>query len=174
VPTPKILDALRVAQVRSTFFITGQWATIYPDLTRQIASEHEVASHSWSHPDFRTLSDAQIIQEMARAEEALSRIAGVNTQPLWRAPFGSRDNRILSLLRDAGWRYHIFWTADSGDWTEISPAEVRANVNRAARNGAIIVQHCGSVQTATVIGEIISDLQGRGFRLVTVSELLRD
>ncbi|HXH20800.1 MAG TPA: polysaccharide deacetylase family protein, partial [Dehalococcoidia bacterium] len=89
VPTPAILDALREAGVRSTFFLTGQWATTYPDLTRRIAAEHEVANHSWSHPDFRELSDAQVLAEMERAEEALRRVAGVSTRPLWRAPYGA-------------------------------------------------------------------------------------
>jgi peptidoglycan/xylan/chitin deacetylase (PgdA/CDA1 family) len=174
VPTPAILEALRAAGVRVTFFITGQWATLYPELTRRIAAEHEIANHSWSHPDFVTLSDGQVLAEMTRGEEALSRIAGVDTRPLWRAPFGSRNSRLLALVRDAGWPYEIYWTADSGDWLDISPAQVRANVGKGAINGAIIVEHCGSTQTAAVLPEIISDLQGRGFRIVTVSEVLRD
>jgi hypothetical protein len=51
---------------------------------------------------------------------------------------------------------------------------VRANVVKAARNGAIIVQHCGSIQTAEVLPAIIDDLKGLGFKLVSVTELLRD
>jgi peptidoglycan/xylan/chitin deacetylase (PgdA/CDA1 family) len=43
-----------------------------------------------------------------------------------------------------------------------------------ARNGAIIVDHCGSAQTAAVLPDILRDLQGKGFKLVTVSEILRD
>ena len=82
--------------------------------------------------------------------------------------------RILRVLSDLGWPYHIFWSADSGDWREISAQEVRANVNRAARNGAIIVQHCGSTQTAEVLGGILSDLKARGFTIVPVSRLLSD
>jgi peptidoglycan/xylan/chitin deacetylase (PgdA/CDA1 family) len=174
VPLPRILAALRNAGVHTTFFITGQWATVYPELTREIAREHEIANHSFSHPDFRELSDARILDEMRRADETLARIAGVTTKPLWRAPFGSRDQRILSVVRGAGWTHHIFWSADSGDWTEITPAQVRANVVKAARNGAIIVQHCGSIQTAEVLPAIIDDLKGLGFKLVSVTELLRD
>jgi peptidoglycan/xylan/chitin deacetylase (PgdA/CDA1 family) len=174
VQTPAILQALHDAGVRSTFFITGRWATIYPDLTRQIAAEHEVANHSWSHPDFATMNDGQIQTEMLRGEQALNQIAGVNTKPYWRAPFGSRDARILRVVREAGWGYEVLWSADSGDWTEISPAQVRANVNKAASNGAIIVEHCGSDQTAAVLPQIIADLKAKGFRLVTVSDILRD
>jgi peptidoglycan/xylan/chitin deacetylase (PgdA/CDA1 family) len=175
VPTPAILDALLAAGVRSTFFLTGQWATNYPALTQRIGAEHEVANHSWSHPDFATLTAQQILREMQRAEEAILALTGVvSTKPLWRAPFGSRNSAIMRTLSEAGWTHHIFWSADSGDWLEITPAQVRANVSRAARNGAIIVQHCGSTQTAAVLPQIIGDLQERGFRLVTVTELLRE
>jgi len=174
VPTPAILKALRERGLHVTFFITGRWASIYPDLTREIAAEHEIANHSWSHPDFRNLSDAAILDEMRRADELLSRIAGKSTKPFWRAPFGSRDRRIMSLIQSNGWPYHIYWSADSGDWTDITPAQVHANVVRAARNGAIVVQHCGSSQTAAVLPQILDDLAARGFRIVPVSELLRD
>jgi peptidoglycan/xylan/chitin deacetylase (PgdA/CDA1 family) len=174
VPTPAILDALRAENVRTTFFLTGQWVTAYPELTRRIAAEHEVANHSWSHPDFSTLSDAQIQSEMQRAEEAINRITGVATKPLWRAPFGTRDARIMRALGAVGWTVHVYWTADSGDWREITPQQVRANINAAARNGAILIQHCGSTQSAAVTRDVIQDLKAKGFRIVTVSELLRD
>ena len=64
---------------------TGKWAELYPELTRLIASEHEIANHSYSHPDFATMSDAQIQNEMLRGEQALTRAGVVNTKPLWRA-----------------------------------------------------------------------------------------
>jgi peptidoglycan/xylan/chitin deacetylase (PgdA/CDA1 family) len=173
-PTPAILSALRDAHVRVTFFITGQWATTNPDLTRQIAADHEIANHSWSHRDFSQLSDQEIRTEMERTESAIGYIAGVSTKPFWRAPFGSRDARILSAVREGGWPYHIYWSADSGDWQDIPPSQVRTNVTRAAGNGAIVVQHCGSVQTATVLPDILRDLANLGLRVVTLSELLRD
>jgi peptidoglycan/xylan/chitin deacetylase (PgdA/CDA1 family) len=174
VPTPAILDALRAAGVRVTFFITGRWADLYPELTRLIASEHEVANHSYSHPDFATMSDAQIQGEMLRGEQSLNRAGATDTRPYWRAPFGSRNSRIMNVIAQMGWHYHILWSADSGDWLEISPQEVRNRVNRAASNGAIIVQHCGSTQTAAILPEILRDLQGRGYRIVTVTEILAD
>jgi peptidoglycan/xylan/chitin deacetylase (PgdA/CDA1 family) len=175
VQTPAIIQALHDAGVHSTFFITGQWATVYPDLVQQIALEHEVANHSWSHPDFATISDSRILDEMQRTEVLLTKLTGqATTKPFWRAPFGSRNRHILSLLENFGYPYEVLWTADSADWTEVSAAQVRANVNKAARNGAIIVEHCGSDQTAAVLPQIIADLQGKGFRLVTVSEILRD
>ena len=173
-PTPAILDALSQAGVRTTFFLTGQWVTRYPELSRRIGAEHEVANHTWSHSDLLLMSETQIRDEMERGEAAIRAATGVSTKPLWRAPFGSRNARLLSQVQSLGWGYHIFWSADSGDWTNISPQEVRNKVNAAASNGAIIVQHCGSTQSAQIIGPLIADLKAKGFALVPVSALLRD
>lgn len=174
VPTPAILEALRREQVGATFFLTGQWVQQNPALAAQIAAEHEIANHSFSHPDFSRLTNAQILAEMEKAEATILEVTGHSTRPLWRAPFGSRNARILGVVADAGWPYHIYWSADSGDWRDITPQEVRANINAAASNGAIIVQHCGSVQTAAVISDVLRDLKSRGFKLTTVSDLLRE
>jgi peptidoglycan/xylan/chitin deacetylase (PgdA/CDA1 family) len=174
IPTPAILDALRAEGIRSTFFLTGQWVQQNPDLSRLIASEHEIANHSYTHPDFALLTNAQILAEMERAERMIQETTGHSTYPLWRAPFGSRNARILQTVAEEGWPYEIYWSADSGDWREISPQQVRANINAAASNGAIIVQHCGSTQTAVILGQVIADLEAKGFRLTTVSDLLRD
>jgi peptidoglycan/xylan/chitin deacetylase (PgdA/CDA1 family) len=53
-PTGSMLDALRAADVRSTFFLTGRWCEENPALVKRIyAAGHELANHSWNHPDFR-------------------------------------------------------------------------------------------------------------------------
>ncbi len=175
VPTPTILGALGAENIKATFFLTGKWVQQYPDLARQIAAEHEIGNHSFSHPDFKNLTNEQILAEMELAEQIIFETTGKETRPLWRAPFGSRDARILSVIKAAGWIYHIFWTADSGDWIEgILPQTIKDNINNRAQNGTIFVQHCGSTQTAQIIAAEITDLEAKGYKLTTVSDLLRD
>jgi peptidoglycan/xylan/chitin deacetylase (PgdA/CDA1 family) len=111
---------------------------------------------------------------MQRAEDAIASITGASTRPLWRAPFGARNTAVMNAVSAIGWTVHVYWTADSGDWMDISPAQVRANLNSNARNGAILIQHCGSTQSAAITRDAIIDLKTKGYRLVTVSELLRD
>ena len=186
VPTPAILEALRTEGIRATFFVTGQWAKTYPDLTRQIAAEHEIANHSLSHPDFRELTDNQIIEEINKAEQIIAEITGKSTKPFWRPPFGARDERINRVVAEAGWPYSIMWTVvrtsqgyvtgDSGDWTNITPQEVTANIIRASElgNGVIVVDHCGSTQTAASLSQTIQILKNRDFKISIVSEILED
>jgi peptidoglycan-N-acetylglucosamine deacetylase len=171
-PVPTILEVLRAAKIRATFFLTGKWVTENPDLAKEIATEHEIANHSYSHTDFAQLSDAQIIDEMERTEAVITEVTGRGTRPLWRAPYGSRDQRILKIVADAGWSVHVFWTADALDWQGISPERVKANINAKISNGAIVLQHCGSPQTAAVLADVIRDISSKGFGFVTIPELL--
>jgi peptidoglycan/xylan/chitin deacetylase (PgdA/CDA1 family) len=174
VPTPMILDVLRREGVRTTFFLTGAWADQNPDLARQIASEHEIANHTYSHSDLAPMSNEQVTGEMERGESAIVAASGRHTKPLWRAPYGSRGPRLLQLVAAAGWPYHIFWTADALDWQPISPEQVRANMNRGAVNGGIILAHCGSPQTAEMLPQVIADFRAKGLTLTTVTEVLRE
>ncbi len=185
-PTREILATLREANVSVTFFMIGDWVRAYPDLAREIAARHELAHHSDKHPDYPTLSDEQIIADLEAGERAFIEVTGRTTRPLWRAPSGARDARVLAAAARAGWPVHVFWTqerntrgelvtGDSGDWRDFTPEQVAANIERAADlgNGVITVSHCDSAQTRAVLGPALQAIQARGLRIVTVSELLR-
>ena len=73
---------------------------------------------------------------------------------------------------EEGYPVHVFWTRDSGDWTETSPNAVMSNVLRNAGNGDVVVQHCNSWQTAEVLPEIIRGLESAGFEITTVSAVI--
>ncbi|MSQ36633.1 MAG: polysaccharide deacetylase family protein [Dehalococcoidia bacterium] len=185
-PTAEILAILREEQVAATFFMVGVWARDHPDLTRAIAERHELANHSWAHPDYRDLSDAAIAADLEQAEAFLVALTGHSTRPLWRAPSGARDDRVLAAAARAGWPVHVFWTiesgptgtitGDSGDWRGLPAAEVRDNMLRAASlgGGVIAVSHCDSAATRDVLRAAIRAIRAAGLRIVTVSELLRE
>src|ERR1700744_921259 len=49
--TPAVLDALKAANVKGTFFIVGKMARAYPDVLARIAAEgHCLANNSGTHP----------------------------------------------------------------------------------------------------------------------------
>jgi len=171
-PTPSIIDTLRAHGLRVTFFLTGKWVEQNPDLARTIAASHDLANHSYSHGDFAEMSDAQIADEMERTEAIITEVTGRATKPVWRAPFGSRNQHILGVVAGLGWPMHIFWTVDALDWQQISPQEVLGRVLNGASNGGIVLQHCGSPQTAEVLDQEINELQARGFTITTVADVI--
>jgi peptidoglycan/xylan/chitin deacetylase (PgdA/CDA1 family) len=172
-PAASILDTLREKGVRCTFFLTGDWVRQNPDLVQRIVAEgHELGNHSNTHPQFTELSDEEIGQELAAVEEAVFTLTGQSTKPYFRPPFGNRDDRVRRVVQQNGY-FTIYWTYFVWDWVEETTAqEVLQYALDGACNGAIVVMHLGSAQTAEVLPQIVDGLQARGYRLVTLGELL--
>jgi peptidoglycan/xylan/chitin deacetylase (PgdA/CDA1 family) len=169
-PLPKILATLRQSGIRSTFFLTGAWASANPlGVEAIVADGHELGNHSFDHPDCTTLGEDGIIEQLRMTEETVQKIAGRTTKPFFRPPFGARDRRVLAAAWSAGYR-SVYWTIDSGDWRENATVDgVIDTVLTKAVNGAIVVMHVGSSQTADGLARLISGLKAQGFEIVPLS-----
>ncbi|KAF9577601.1 hypothetical protein BGW38_007088, partial [Lunasporangiospora selenospora] len=81
--TPELLDLLKAAGLKVTFFINGNNqaciydAAVQSTLKRAIKDGHQIASHTWSHPDLTTLSVSAIQTEMIRLENSIMEVLGV-------------------------------------------------------------------------------------------------
>ena len=120
-------------------------------------------------------SDRHTIREqLRRTEEAALRICGRSTKPLFRPPFGARDERVRSVAAEEGY-LTIYWTVDSWDSVkkDITPQMITDRVMRHIRPGAIVLMHCGSEATAQALPQLLNALDAQGYRVVKVSELLR-
>jgi peptidoglycan/xylan/chitin deacetylase (PgdA/CDA1 family) len=174
-PLPSILETLRQKDVRCTFFLTGDTLRRpeAPDLLRQMLAEgHEMGNHSDTHPLFTELTDEQIGRELAALEGMVVEITGISTKPYFRPPSGNRDDRVRRVVHENGY-LNIYWTYHVWDWTADRTAEkILHSAIEGACNGAIVVLHVGAQETADVLPTIIDELQARGYRLVTLSELL--
>lgn len=172
-----LVAALESARVHSTFFITGNWAQRNMDCAKAITKHgHEIGNHTWNHLALPKYSDEIVREEIMRAEALLTEISGQTPRPRLRAPFGERNNRVLQIAANLGYR-SIYWTIDSLDSVEPrkTPQFLIDRVTSksdAELDGAIILMHVGIKSTADALPAIIANLQGRGFKLVTVSKLL--
>lgn len=171
--TSEILATLRAHEVRITFFITGQFAERHPELVLEmIADGHEIGNHSYAHPDFTELSDDAIRTELTRTEEIIKQVAGISTKPWFRFPFGARNHHIRHLVAREGYQ-SIYWTIDTIDWrADATPALVKKRIRDRLQNGAIILAHLGSIHTNEALSDILIEIEEKGYRIVTVSELL--
>ncbi len=170
--TPQILKALEDANVKATFFLTGKWVDENPELAKRIADGGSViGNHTDTHPDLTKLTDDGIVKELKSAEDKIQKKAGVSSKPLFRTPYGTRDPRVLRVAANAGYR-SIYWTVDSLDWKpSITADQVKNRILAGLSNGAIIIEHCGSQQTAQILPKLIKEIQDRGYKIVTVPEL---
>lgn len=178
----QVLDILRERGIKVTFFLTGKWAEENPDLVQRMAAEgHELANHTYSHPDLTKISDEEISQQLASTEQIVAGISGKSTKPWFRPPFGARNRHVLEVAARQGYQ-SIFWTLDSLDSVG-DPKTVDFIINRVtnptdadgnamALNGAIVLQHVGSPESAAALPTILDRLAERGLQVVTISELL--
>jgi peptidoglycan/xylan/chitin deacetylase (PgdA/CDA1 family) len=173
-PTARILDILAQHHVHSTFFITGDWANLNPDLVRRIANEgHEIGNHTMHHPDLRTLPDQGVCAELNQADQVLSTLTGVTTRPYYRPPYGGRDDRVRGLAAQIGYRT-VYWTIDTLDWqTTATPASITKIVMDNLTNGAIILMHAGSQVESETLDGLMTKIEQMGYQMVTVTQVLQ-
>jgi peptidoglycan/xylan/chitin deacetylase (PgdA/CDA1 family) len=167
------MEILRERQLHVTFFLSGHWVDHNPDLTQQIVLDgHEIANHSYSHPDLTRLSDDQIVYQLDYTDQVVWDLTGIHTRPYFRPPFGARNHRVLDVAAAAGFR-SIFWSLDSGDWLpRASAGAVATKILRYVVPGDIVVEHVGSEASADALPVILDELDQRGWRVGTVSEVL--
>lgn len=138
-----ILELLRSAGVRATFFTVGEVARDHPDLIRELASDgHEIASHTMTHPNLWRLTEAEFRDELEQYRGALAAALPGQQALGFRAPMFSLDRRtpwVLGVLRDMGYRYDSSIVPVRTPWYGVSGAPLgiyRASLDDPARADA--------------------------------------
>jgi peptidoglycan/xylan/chitin deacetylase (PgdA/CDA1 family) len=165
--TPAILETLDRLGAHATFFEEGRHVRGREALMRQIlALGDEIGNHSFHHP----VDPGE--GELAATQEAIRAATGF-TPCLFRPPYGELNGAEVAAARANGLEM-VFWTLDSEDDTHPGVGPIRARVVRRTRPGSIVLLHDGGrhPQTVEAIAGIVEGLERRGFRLVTVTELL--
>jgi peptidoglycan/xylan/chitin deacetylase (PgdA/CDA1 family) len=101
---PRILELLDETGVRTTFFVEGLNAELYPDALREIdAAGHEVAYHGWLHERWADLDPGAERESLERGVEAMD---ALGVRPVgFRPPGGSLTPATPGLLRELGFTY---------------------------------------------------------------------
>lgn len=172
---PQIVETLQQYQVPATFFMGGDWMRTHPSETLQLAadSRFELGNHSWSHPDFRELTRAEMDEEIVQAQDMLYKLTGRESH-LFRLPYGYYNNEALDVIATHGLPI-IQWDVETGDPDPNLQAEdIQRGVRQSVQNGSIIIMHANGRgwHTAEALPGIIEYLQSQGYTLVTVSQLL--
>lgn len=173
----RILDVLAVSGVRATFFVQGRWAKADPDLTRRVADEgHLVGNHSTYHARMSLLSDDGIRADVLDAAETLAEIAGADTRPWFRCPFGDghEDGRVLGVLDELGYR-NVHWDVEVEDWEpDHTPEDIARDALEGCAergDGAVLLLHTWPGNTAEALPGLLETFGAAGTTFVTVDEL---
>ncbi|MGB8520231.1 MAG: polysaccharide deacetylase family protein [Candidatus Tumulicola sp.] len=187
--TDEILDVLRGERVHATFFVVGQAVQAYPQtVRREYRGGNAIGNHTWGH-DHLVLYDSTGLREtLQRTDDAIFAATGAHTR-IMRPPYGGRDWLVLGEVRRLGYT-PVMWSVPlPNDW-EYPPAPViAARVLRYVADGSIIDLHdgnrgilCSKQRVASHVCDrsrdveatrlIVETLKRRGYRFVTIPELL--
>lgn len=175
--TPAILDLLRQYEAKATFFVIGKRVEQYSEIViQEIMEGHEIANHTYSHPYFNHRDPAnRIMSEMEKAEEILLKVSGQKPL-LFRPPGGYYSEQLVQAAKKFNYQVVLWsWHQDTEDWNRPGVNKIVNKVLKNARNGDIILFHDyvqGDTQTVAALKVILPELKERGYRFVTVSEML--
>ncbi len=171
--TEEILEILEKHDVHVTFFMTGGWVESYPeDVKNILAAGHDLGNHSENHKNMSQLSDDEKREEIMKVHEKVKNLTGYDMF-LFRPPYGDYDNAVVDVLKDCGY-YGIQWDVDSLDWQNKGIDSIIETVteHKNLGNGSIILCHNGAEYTAAVLDDLITALEGEGYEIVPLSELI--
>lgn len=174
----QLLDILRSRQIRTSWFVTGDFARANPGAMQRIRNEgHDIGNHTVDHANLikPPRTDGFVCWELTQAERMISAVSSRTTRPYFRPPYGDYNDQVRLLAAHLGYRT-IYWSIDPRDWDPAVSAQDILNRVLNSPNlkpGAIILMHVGSPHEAEALNAVITGLQQRGYAIVPLSELLR-
>lgn len=173
--TQDYLDILDRYQVHATFFNLGKNIEQYPDLAKKVLAQgSQIMSHTYSHQQLTKLDEPSLQDEVTKSFDAIRDSAGVDTTTI-RPPYGAfRESTWLKT----GGRVSLVvnWNRDSEDWAKPGVDKIVSNVCDGIQPGDIILMHDGGGnrdEDVEALPTIIETLQGQGYTITTVSDLLK-
>jgi peptidoglycan-N-acetylglucosamine deacetylase len=178
-PSPKntaqVLEILKKNNIKATFFMIGQMVKEYPKVAKQVVDEgHVLGNHTWHHW-YRKMDSTTAASEINRTADIIYQTTGAKTA-LFRPPGGYLNNGLATYAKQQK-QAVMMWSITSGDADRHPPqaSGLVANVLKGAKPGTIVLMHDGGgnrARTVAALPQIISGLRVKGYKFVTVPELL--
>jgi cellulose synthase/poly-beta-1,6-N-acetylglucosamine synthase-like glycosyltransferase/peptidoglycan/xylan/chitin deacetylase (PgdA/CDA1 family)/spore germination protein YaaH len=179
--TPKILDILKAANVKATFFVVGVNAERYPALVRRIVNEgHEIGNHTYYHPNLALCWPEHIRLELNATQLLLETITGRATT-LFRPPYAADTGPTelselapLKIAEDLNYLV-VLENIDPQDWAKPGAEIILRRIKQQRHDGSVILLHDAGgdrSQTVEALPRILDWLHTRGDTIVPLSTLL--
>ena len=181
--TPKILDELKKADIKATFFMVGHHVQKYPDIARRVAREgHGIGNHGYAHSVILYYTPAEIEEEIKYTEHVIREVTG-KTTTMFRPPKAWLRDSTKKKIRSMGYDV-VLWSLNSKDWVSFPPRWVVRYLAARTRGGDIFLFHdSGNIfmreggdrsRTVRAVALLIKTLREKGFSFVTLEELIRE
>jgi cellulose synthase/poly-beta-1,6-N-acetylglucosamine synthase-like glycosyltransferase/peptidoglycan/xylan/chitin deacetylase (PgdA/CDA1 family)/spore germination protein YaaH len=180
--TPQILDILKEKKVPATFFVVGiNVENNIPLLKRIYDDGFEIGNHTFTHPNIAEVGLDRANMEINATRRIIESITGHSTI-LFRPPYNadSQPETMEEILPISIAKKDHFYTlgesVDPEDWREgVTADSIFARIVREQNLGSVILLHDAGgdrSQTIKALPRIIDYFQDKGYKFITVSELL--
>ena len=179
--TPQILDELNKAGIKATFFMVGEHAEKYPAVAQRVAKEgHEIGNHTYDHHVLLYYKPEELKDEISHAERVIKNVTGV-TPKYFRPPKAWLTQKEKVIIDQMRYKV-ILWSLNSKDWVGFDDKYIIRYILHNIRPGDILLFHDSGgtftseggdrSETVRAIGRLVEKLRERGYKFVTISELL--
>jgi len=179
--TPKILDELKRAGVKATFFMIGEHVARYPEVARRVAEEgHEIGNHTYDHHVLIYYKEGELEKEIRDARAIIKNITGRSVK-YFRPPKAWLTSREKKVIKGMGYKI-ILWSLNAKDWVTFDDKYIIRYIVKNIRPGDIILFHdSGGAftteggdrhETVKAIPRLIEKLKQNGYKFVTITGLL--
>ncbi len=158
---------------RITVLAVGTWLDAHPEMARRILDGgHDLGNHTMRHLDINTMSEADATREIEDCAARLKRLTG-SVGTWFRPSRAARASPLVeTLARRAGYPHVLSYDVDSLDFTSPGAPAVTRTVLDAVRGGSVVSLHFGYADTVAALPAVLDELDRRGLRAVTTTELL--
>ncbi len=171
--TPAFVRMLQRSHATATFFLIGRQvtSTYRETMLHELRAGDVLGDHTFTHPDMTRTSDPR-----GQLEHTLAVIRAQTgyTPCVFRPPYGDVDGSVIRIASSLGMAT-VGWDVDPTDYAQPGTSAIVQRVLAQVRPGAIIISHDGGgprEQTLAAYPRIIATLHRRGYRVVTIPELL--
>jgi peptidoglycan/xylan/chitin deacetylase (PgdA/CDA1 family) len=171
--TPAFVRMLERSRAQATFFMIGEQVSsgYRSTLLRELSDGDVLGDHTFTHPDLTTSDDVRA--ELQKTIAVIRALTGY-TPCVFRPPYGDYDESVIRTARSLGLAT-VLWNVDPSDYLQPGTGVIEQRVLAEVQPGSIIISHDGGGprgQTLAAYPAIIATLRARGYRVVTIPQLL--
>jgi len=176
--TPQILDILKKHDVKATFFVVGEKVGWNPELLRREYDEgHEIGNHTFTHINVSKRGYREIEKEIIDTQQAIKKVIGQEPK-LFRPPYRAISKEMCSIIKEKNMNIILWSNLDPRDWSNPGVYYIANTITSKVENGNIILLHDYNnlrnlkSQTIQALDVVIPKLKEKGYKFVTVSQLI--
>ena|GEM_PF-722147 len=170
--TEALLELFAAEDIPVSFFFAGIWLENHPELVKKITDAgHQIYNHSYSHPHFNYLTEAEIKEELLKTEAIIDNYQQSELKTkLFRPPYGEYNQQLIKIARKLDYQI-VQWSLDSHDWMDPGENYIKDRIKNNINAGDILLFHNNSNNIVEILSEIIPMLK-QEYEFVKIEDLI--